>query len=108
MRRWVFAGAALVVLGCLYRTGTVQAGTAQIAVAVLALALAAGIGYGALVGAGHARERRAWDDYQDLRARLPVARRAWLTALGVSARRLALPGLLVAGALVLLWWRGQR
>lgn len=107
MRRGLLAFAAVSVLGCLYGTGVIQARTVQITAAALAVALAAGVAYGALVGAGHAQERRAWQDYRHQRALVPVARRAWVTALGTSARRLVGPAVL-AGVVALLWWRGSR
>lgn len=79
---------------------------ATVVVAAVGLAIVGGV-LGAAIGAGHARERRAWADYQDTRARLPVVRRAWLSALGESIRRMTLPAVLAGVTVLLLWWKGR-
>lgn len=103
-KRYIVAGVA--VLGCAWGTGIIhdrQVGT--VAAIVGAILLAGGV-LGGLAGAGHARERRAWADYQDVRAKLPIARRAWLHALQESAARYTLPA--VIAAIVFAWWKGRR
>lgn len=99
-KRYILAGAALI--ACTYGTGIVHDRHFATAIAVAGGVLLAG----GLVGAGHARERRAWHDYQDARARVPAARRAWFEAARESAARYAIPAALLVGAVV--WWRGQR
>lgn len=102
----MFSG--LVLLVCAYGTGFIHSRQALTAVTVGGWALlAGGVLYGGLVGAGHARERRAWQDYQEQRALVPVKRRLWLAALGVSARRWSLPVALLAAAVTYFWWKGR-
>jgi hypothetical protein len=91
----------------LYRRGVFH-GIPMTGVVLIAVAVTLGGGWlGGLIGAGHTRERRAWSDYQDSRAAVPVARQAWLSALAESARRMVLPAVVAAATLALLIWKGR-
>lgn len=104
-KRWIVAGLGLI--GCAWGTGLIDSERVAAAVTVGGVVLVAGGLLGGLAGAGYARERRAWHDYQGVRAQLPVARRAWLEALGQAAGRLVVP-VAVLAALAWWWWEGRR
>lgn len=99
--------AGLSLLACVYGTGSVHGHKAETVATIGGWVLLAGGVLGALIGAGHARERRAWQDYQDARTLVPETRRAWLAALGQSARRMTLPVVLAAVALLWAWEKGR-
>ncbi|NUR59426.1 MAG: hypothetical protein HOV87_12270 [Catenulispora sp.] len=101
---WIVAG--LAVIGCVWGCGLVDDQRLATVITIGAVVAVGGGLLGGLAGAGHARERRAWADYQDVRAKLPVARRAWLQALAESARRFVLP--VAIAVAVLAWWRWGR
>lgn len=100
----VIVGAGLLALA--YGTDLFDSPRTATAATVGGCVLVGGAVVGALVGAGHARERRAWDDYQDARDLVVARRRAWWQALKTSAWRMSGPAALVA--LVLLMWKGGR
>jgi hypothetical protein len=97
----IVAGASLLVL--VYGVGAFR-GREETGAAVAGWALLAGGVLGALVAAGHVRERRAWSDWMEVRAKVRAARRGWMAAAGVSGKRLALLGLL-AGVAWYVWGR---
>jgi hypothetical protein len=107
MRRVLLVVAVAVIVVWLHRRGAFDGvPVATVVAAAAGLAVVGGV-LGAVIGAGHARERRAWLDYQDHRAQVPVARRAWFSALGESMRRMTLPALLAAVTVLVLWWKGR-
>ncbi|MEV6967605.1 hypothetical protein AB0M47_21120 [Hamadaea sp. NPDC051192] len=106
MKKFVMIAAGLAVIGCVWGCGLVRDQRLATVITVAAAAAVAASVLGGLAGAGHARERRAWADYQDVRAKLPVVRRAWLAALAESARRFVLPVAIAVAALA--WWKWGR
>jgi hypothetical protein len=108
MKRVFLAFVAGSVIVWLYRRGVFgDLSVTTVAVGAVGLAVAGGT-LGAFIGAGHTRERRAWMDYQDRRAAVPVARRAWAAALGESLRRMVLPVAVAVATGLLLWFKGGR
>lgn len=103
MRRVFLAFATAAVIFWLYRRGTFgDVSVAFVTTAAIGLAIA-GAALGAFIGAGHTRERRAWADYMDRRAAVPVARQAWMTALRESLRRMVLPIVVAVATGLVLW-----
>jgi hypothetical protein len=107
MKRIFFALLGAVAAIWLYRRGVFHGfSMTTVVFAGVALTIVGGM-FGGLIGAGHTRERRAWSDYQTVRAAVPMARRAWFTALAESLRRMALPAVVAAATLALLIWKGR-
>jgi hypothetical protein len=103
-KAWIAAGG--LALACVWGCGLVDDEQTATWITIAAGIAVAGGAMGGLIGAGHTRERRAWTDYQELRAKVPVARRAWMAALGESLRRMMLPVAALAAALA--WWKWGR
>lgn len=101
---------ALIVLGIvwwLYRRGVLNdVPWTAVGIGAVGLAVAGGL-FGGLIGAGHTRERRAYSDYMERRAAVPVARKVWLAALAESARRMTLPIAVAIAVLLLLITKGR-
>lgn len=93
-------------LACVWGTGIAGDSHTRTILTVGAVILMAGVFAGAPIGAGHARERRARQDYQDLVAKVPVAKEAWEKAREESWTRFLIP--FVVLAVLAAWWKGSR
>jgi hypothetical protein len=105
VKRFLLVFAAVTALVCTYSFGAFRGVSADGAVTLAGWLAIGGAVAGGLLSAAHVRERRAWSDLRDARARVKATRRAWWSLAGVSARRYGLLGLAVL--LGAAWWRGR-